>query len=355
MSAIGFERRVLEEARDARNPLLERVKFLGILGRNLDELVMRGRDWIASPAGRRLTRSAHALLCDGQRVLERTLVPALAGAGIHVIEYGALDARQRANVERYFVERVLPLITPLYCDAAPVVDAPSLGLNIAVVLESECQLSRLAIVRLPEQVSSLLRVDSAGGDTFTWLRQAVLANVHRAFPGTRVVARHLFRIVRDADIVLERGDADELPERTIEAVRQRETNPILMMVIDRTAGPALIDRLARALRVEPEAIVPARAVLDLRHLWDFMHLGRPDLQFPALAPDLPRRTSGPGIFAAIRKRASRSSGSRSRPLPTLWSNASPQPSTGPIAASRPSARRCSRPPVEGSTFALSSS
>src|SRR6185295_13223895 len=156
----------------------------------------------------------------------------------------------RANVERSFVERVLPLITPLYCDAAPPVDAPSLGLNIAVVLEfpstalgtGENQPSRLAIVRVPEQVSSLLRVDAAGGDTFTWLRQAVLANVHRVFPGARVVARHLFRIVRDADIVVDRAEADELPERTIEAVRQDETNPILMMVIDRAAGPALIDR-----------------------------------------------------------------------------------------------------------------
>src|SRR5437870_12249484 len=96
MSLVEFERRVLEEARDQRNPLLERVKFLGILGRNLDEFVMvRGRDWLASPDARRLTRLTHALLRDGQRLFERQLVPALAQAGIHVAEYASLSAAEK--------------------------------------------------------------------------------------------------------------------------------------------------------------------------------------------------------------------------------------------------------------------
>src|SRR5437868_9167442 len=88
MSLIEFERRVLDEARDVRNPLLERVKFLGILGRNLDEFVMtRGRKWLASPSARRLIRRTHALLHDGSRILRRELVPALAGAGIQLLDY----------------------------------------------------------------------------------------------------------------------------------------------------------------------------------------------------------------------------------------------------------------------------
>ena len=89
MSLIEFERRVLEEARDERNPLLERIKFLGILGRNLDEFVMvRGRTWMASPSAKQLTRKTHALLRDGYRVLRRHLLPALAKAGIAVVEIG---------------------------------------------------------------------------------------------------------------------------------------------------------------------------------------------------------------------------------------------------------------------------
>src|SRR5690242_8366710 len=113
MSLIEFERRVLEEARDPRNPLLERVKFLGILGRNLDEFVMvRGRKWIASPAAKRLTRKTQALLRNGQRLLRRDLLPQLARAGIHVLDYDALPSDARQQLDRRFAESALRHITP---------------------------------------------------------------------------------------------------------------------------------------------------------------------------------------------------------------------------------------------------
>src|SRR6266545_989522 len=134
--AIEFERRVLEEARDERNPLLERVKFLGILGRNLDEFMMvRGRRWIRFPSAKRLTRKTHALLREGCRVLQRDLVPALADAGIHLVDYASLTRDERADVDRRFAETVLPLMTPVLCGAAPIADAPGPGLNFAVVID----------------------------------------------------------------------------------------------------------------------------------------------------------------------------------------------------------------------------
>src|SRR5438067_13894552 len=102
MSLIEFERRVLDEARDPRNPLLERVKFLGILGRNLDEFVMvRGRKWLASSSERRLNRRTQALLRSGHRVLQRDLVPALANAGIHLLDYASLTSCERADADRH--------------------------------------------------------------------------------------------------------------------------------------------------------------------------------------------------------------------------------------------------------------
>src|SRR5258705_6185012 len=105
LSLIEFERRVLEEARDGRNPLLDRVKFLGILGRNLDEFVMvRGNKWIAAPHVQQLSRAMHALLQDAQQLLQRDLVPALAEAGIHVMDYVALTEDERADVDRRFTE-----------------------------------------------------------------------------------------------------------------------------------------------------------------------------------------------------------------------------------------------------------
>src|SRR3954471_19674239 len=134
MSLIDFERRVLDEARDPRNPLLERVKFLGILGRNLDEFVMvRGRDWLAAPDAKRLTRLTHALLRDGHRLFQRQLVPALAQAGIRVAGYASLDAAEKAVARKYFAEAVLPLMTAVSGDTA-FAEIAGLGLNIVVAL-----------------------------------------------------------------------------------------------------------------------------------------------------------------------------------------------------------------------------
>src|SRR5919197_5970490 len=85
---IEFERRVLEEARNGATPLLERVKFLGILGGNLDELMMvHGRTWALRIGAARVARKTHALLRKAYRVLKRELMPALANAGLHVVDY----------------------------------------------------------------------------------------------------------------------------------------------------------------------------------------------------------------------------------------------------------------------------
>jgi len=299
MSLIEFERRVLEEARDERNPLLERIKFLGILGRNLDEFVMvRGRTWMASPSAKQLTRKTHALLRDGYRVLRRHLLPALAKAGVAVVDYGELSGAERADVDEQFVDAILPLITPLVCHTTPVADAPGLGLNVAVELDR----GRLAIVRIPEQLSTLVPVATrraSAGEVFVWLHQVVAANLYRVFPGARIQSAHPFRIVRDADIVLEAAAADELPQRTIAAVRQRETNPVLMMVVERAAPARLVDRLAQALSVQAEAIVRTREVLDLKRLWDFIQLPRADLRYPPFVPQTPARI-GSCMFTSIR-------------------------------------------------------
>ena len=296
MSLIEFERRVLEEAKDERNPLLERVKFLGILGRNLDEFVMtRGRKWLASPSARALTRKAHALVHDGHRVLRRALIPALAEAGIHLLDYTLLSAEERADVDARFVESVLPLIAPVSCDEL-LADAPALGMNFAVVVDDARP--RLMVVRVPDQVSSLVAVNRSG-EAFVWLDQVVAANLHRLFRGARVLSAYRFRIMRDADIALEPGDTDELPTRTIEAVRQRETNPILMMAIERSAPSSVVDRLARALSVTADSIVRPREVLDLKRLWDFSRLHRADLRYPPLIPQTPARAEEP-MFDAIR-------------------------------------------------------
>jgi polyphosphate kinase len=166
----------------------------------------------------------------------------------------------------------------------------------------ELDAGRFAIVRIPEQLSTLVPLAvprEPACETFVWLHQVVAANLHRVFPRARIQSAHPFRIVRDADIVLEAAAADELPQRTIAAVRQRETNPVLMMVVERAAPARLVDRLAQALSVERASIVRARDVLDLKRLWDFTQLQRADLRYPPLVPHTSARI-GPCMFTSIR-------------------------------------------------------
>jgi polyphosphate kinase len=293
---IDFERRVLEEARDQRNPLLERVKFLGILGNNIDELVMvRGREWADAAGAKKVARKTHALLRNASRLLHRELLPALAAAGVHLADYASLTAEECAEVDRLFVNRVLPLIVPIALGETPLARVPALGLNLAVAIDGA---RPLAIVRVPDGMSSLV---PASDDTFVWLHQVIAANVHRLFPGARIQSVHAFRILRDADIVLDAAHAGELPARTVDAVRQRETNPVRMLVIDRAAPQPVVDRLTRALAVDADASVRAREVFDFKRLWDVAEVPRADLRYPDFVP---RRSMSAGscVFAAMRVR-----------------------------------------------------
>ena len=316
LRVIEFDRRVLEEARNVRNPLLERVRFLGILGGNLDERVMvHGRAWAAHLGMKTVARRTHALLRQGYRVLQRELMPALANAGLHLVDYASLTSGERAAVDRRFADTALPLITPMFGDHLWLATMQGLGLNLAVVFDDGSEATRLAVVRVPDELSPLVSVPQPYGpaclaeaaerrrrgsanEAFVWLHQVVAANVHRLFPGSRIRSTHAFRIIRDADIALECGDGEQLPGRTIDAVRQRDTNPVVMLVIDRGTAPAVVDRLVRALHVPPEAVVRARHVVDFKRLWDVAQMPRADLRYPALMPAIPARV-GPCLFAAI--------------------------------------------------------
>jgi polyphosphate kinase len=313
---IEFERQVLEEARNERNPLLERVKFLGILGGNLDERMMvHGRAWAERLGMKTVARRTHALLRHGYRVLQRELLPALANAGLHLVDYPSLTSGERADVDRRFADTALPFITPMSGDQLSPATIQGLGLNLAVVFDDGSEARRLAIVRVPDELSPLVSVAArrepaclaeaaercrrgSANEAFVWLHQVIAANAHRLFPGARIRSTHAFRIIRDADIALDSGDAEQLPGRTIDAVRQRDTNPVVMLVIDRGAAPALVDRLVRALDVAPEAVVRARHVVDFKRLWDVAQMPRADLRYPALMPAIPARV-GPCLFAAI--------------------------------------------------------
>ena len=315
LSLIAFQGRVLEEAKDERNPLLERVKFLGILGQNLDEFAMaRGAVWAPANKGR-IVRGMQALLDDGARLMNRHLVPALASSGIHVVEYDALTVEERADVDARFAADILPSIAVHRCEPGQTrPPVPQLGLNIALTSRGADGRVTFAFVRVPDHVSPLVPFPPSRqrlGETpqqssqalgFVWLDQVILGNLDRLLPDQTIESAHRFRILRESAYVLDQDcPRDNLADAVVEAVRQRETNPIVLMVIDRRASPNVIETLARSLDLAPDAVVRARSVADLKRLWDLRHVARADLHYRPLRPPMAQRFDrSPSRFAAIR-------------------------------------------------------
>src|SRR5271170_282858 len=180
LSQLEFQRRVLEEARDARNPLLERVKFLSILGSNIDEFFMvrvaglmqqienkvqeRGID------GRLPSETLEAIRIEVDRLMNEAydsyrdeLLPALAAANIRVMDLSGVSAEQRAQLDAMFLQKVFPVLTPLAFDQGrPFPHISNLSLNLAVVVRDPGGVEHFARVKIPDSLPQFVPVQQAG-------------------------------------------------------------------------------------------------------------------------------------------------------------------------------------------------
>ncbi len=246
LSWLEFNRRVLEEALDQRNPLLERVKFLSIFSSNLDEFFMvrvagivgqvRAGDDTASRDGLRPSEQVAAIkllvtdLSTRQRdCWNNEVLPALRDEGIVIEAYGNLPARDRKALTRYFEREIFPVLTPLAVDAGhPFPHISNLSLNMLILIEDE-RGEHIARMKIPPILPRFIRVPDPDGtisnsarrrQRYVVLEDVIEANVDQLFPGKQIKSTHLFRVTRDADIdVVSGGDSllqtieDELEQR----------------------------------------------------------------------------------------------------------------------------------------------
>lgn len=244
ISLLAFQRRVLEEAQDDTNPLLERVKFLSILGSNLDEFFMvrvaglkqqldagiqeTGPDGL-NPAQQLeairayvedLVRDAHATL--------RELAATLAGEGIRLVAYADLTPGQKEMADAYFQETVYPVLTPLAFDPGrPFPHISNLSLNLSILIRDGDGEQRFARIKVPDSLPQLVAVDRPTGKkngkphTFVWLEEVIQANLPTLFQGMEVLDSHFFHVTRDADFAIQELEAADLLETVEEGVRQR--------------------------------------------------------------------------------------------------------------------------------------
>jgi polyphosphate kinase len=318
LSMLEFQRRVLEEALDERNPLLERVKFLAIIGSNMDEFFMvrvsgilkqvEARFMGTSPDGMTppdelaaIRKSALGLYADAHQCFIKKLKPKLDKAGIHVMDYSKLSKVQKSKVDDYFKEVVFPILTPLALDPGhPFPHISNLSLNLAIVIRDKKGNEKFARLKVPDTLPRLVPIKRSSGAVrkdgtipfhhyFVWLDQLIMANLQALFPGMEVVSAHLFRIVRDADIEIQELEADDLLETMQQNIRRRKFGSVVQVAIYDSMPAELRTLLVENLEVDHNELYVLQSPLDLYCLWQlYNNVERHDLKYPHYSPYIPK-------------------------------------------------------------------
>ena len=321
LSLLDFQQRVLSEAQDENNPLLERVKFLAIFGSNMDEFFMVRVSGIrklvdanvAEIASDGMTprellaairRRALELYREAHQCYQRELLPELEKTGIHILDYKKLNDAQRKRADTYFSDVVFPVLTPLALDPGhPFPHISNLSLNLAIVIRDKKGKERFARLKVPDTLQQLVPVKRSSGGArrdgtvpwhhyFVWLEQVIMANLNVLFPGMEVVEAHPFRIIRDADIEIQELEADDLLEAMQQSIRRRKFGSVVKVAIYEDMPRPVRDLLIENLQVKPTDIYITGSNLGLVRLWQIYNsIDRHDLKYPPYKPAIPKQFS----------------------------------------------------------------
>ncbi|HEX2524352.1 MAG TPA: RNA degradosome polyphosphate kinase, partial [Terriglobia bacterium] len=315
LSLLEFQYRVLEEAQDERNPLLERVKFLAIVGSNLDEFFMvrvaglkqqiaagvhdSSFDGLTPAAQLAAVRAkASKLIAQAREHFLTVIRPALAQAGIFILDYRELSDAQRVEARRYFEESVFPVLTPLAFDPGrPFPHISNLSLNLAILIRDAAGEEHFARVKIPGTLPQLVALKSADSEfeddsqpaqhSFVWLDEVIVANLKTLFPGMDVLEAHPFRVTRNADMVIQELEADDLLETIEESVRQRRFGIAVRLTVNPGIPPSMLEILMSNLEVGPQDVYSFEGPLAISRLMSLYAINRHDLKAPSFLPVIP--------------------------------------------------------------------
>jgi len=296
LSWLDFNARVLALAEDNDRPLLERVKFLAIFSRNLDEFfqirVAGLKDQLSvglsttSPDGMTARQQLDAisgrvklLMTRQHQIWAKSVRPRLDAAGIGIVDWEDLADDDRVHLRQTFERRVFPILTPLSVDPAhpfPYISDQSLNLAV-VVRDPATRIRRFARVKVPPNIARLLPLPD--GERFIPQEQVIAANLDLLFPGMEILAVHPFRVTRDLDLDLEIDEADDLLAAIESILRQRERSPeAVRLEVHRSMPKAVRSLIEEELGVEKSDVFVTKSILGLGDLWQLTSLDRPDLK-----------------------------------------------------------------------------
>lgn len=319
LSWLEFDRRVLTEATNPANPLLERCRFLAIFESNLDEFYMvrvsglveqlQGGVVETSPDGlgpeEQLERIAVTLAPMRRAASEawtKELLPALTQAEVEIVSWETLPPRRQAELRRWFEREVFPLCTPLVLDPAPSVPFISnRSLNLAVLIDEEGAGTKLARVKIPTVLPRLVRVGRRG-HTFLLLEDVIRQHLAYLFPHVAITGAYRFRVVRDADIEIRELEAGDLIDMIEETIRRRRFGDPVRLDVGTEMPDDVRDRLTRLLDVDPREVCRVEGLLGFDVLNELADLAVPSLRWPVHKPYVAEGLAhGEDLFQTLRE------------------------------------------------------
>jgi polyphosphate kinase len=324
VSLLAFTSRVLEQAKDATTPLLERLRFLCISSTNLDEFFeirvgglkqqlalggttpgpdgLSARDQLDA-----VSRAAHALVAEQYRTLQEVILPALATEGIRVVRRQDWSPSQQEWVQAYFDREVFPVLTPVGLDPShPFPRVLNKSLNFVISLEGNDAYDRTsgtAVVQVPRLLPRLIRLPDAvagGPHDFVLLSSVIHAHVGELFPGMRISGCYQFRLTRNSDLWVDEEEVDDLLRAVKGELQGRNFGGAVRLEMPAQCSPYISQFLLDQFALGPLELYKVDGPVNLHRLSALYDLvARPDLKYPAFTATLPKGPSD--IFALIRK------------------------------------------------------
>jgi len=325
-SWMNFNRRVLEEAQDDSNPILERVKFLAITGSNLDEyveirlagLLQRTEDGHTEPGYDGLppqesldilTREMHDFVAAQYSCWKDQLLPKLREHGIRLLQWEELSGEQRQLASAYFQREVDPLLTPITIDPAhPFPRVLNRALCLAILLRPKRRSSGpavLGVLTVPRALPRFVRLaDSNGSYDYILLQDLVAQNLSGMYRGYEVLAQAAFRVTRNSNLYFEEEETRSLLESIRSELHNRRKGDAVRLEIVSDAHPEIVDKLRVNFELDESQIYQADGPVNLARLMFFYgDIQRPDLKFAPFTPKqlhLSRKVSD--LFEDLRQR-----------------------------------------------------
>lgn len=325
-SWLKFNRRVLEEAEDPSNPLLERVKFLAITASNLDEFVeirvagilQRIEDGYneIDPDGRSLEQTldvlveeVHAYVKEQYRCWNEQILPEMDRAGIRVLGWDQMDEEARDAADTFYQREVDPLLTPITIDPAhPFPRVLNKALCIAFLLHSKRKATSdpvLGVITVPRALPRLVRLPSSGNTIdYVFLHDLIERNASGMYRGYEILSKAAFRVTRNSNLYFQEEESRNLLETVRAELHNRRKGDAVRLEIESTANREIVERLRVNFELADSQVYRTDGPVNLSRVMNlYSATPRPDLKFPAFVPrELRLHRKSTDVFDELRHR-----------------------------------------------------